>query len=361
MRNKCWLLALGCWLLAVGCLQAQPLPAPMKPGRTPEGVVYFLPKTVLHFHLLLEQQTFTPGEFARYAERYLHRTDIAQEPQSTYSISDITIRQSAVRDTSKCFNVRLKGGKSETAEIHLSDDGILLSVNAKPITADSSCPFAVTQKQKANNKQPTDNDVYRYLPPEILTAGSAAKKAELTAQLIFELQERRQQLITGEAEDLPQDEQQLRYMVSEIDHQHQALMTLFTGSTRHDTTAHMLTLCPEHEMKREVLFRLSQRLGLVDKDDLAGIPYYITIEDPNHTDTLKYTIPDGKKEGGFYVNQPGTIRLTLQREDQPLSTHTLPMAQFGFVTLRGGLLFKRYPTRLQLHPTTGAVEYLHAE
>lgn len=354
MRNHRWLLALGFWLLAISSLQAQPLPAPMKPGRTPEGVVYFLPKTVLHFHLLLEQQTFTPGEFARYAERYLHRTDIAQEPLTTYNISDITIRQSAVRDTSKCFNVRLKSGKSETAEVRLSDDGVLLAVNAEPLKTPAAPTFKPSPKPKAD-------DVHRYLPPEILTAGSTAKKAELTAQLIFELQERRQQLITGEADDLPQDEQQLRYMVSEIDRQYQALMTLFTGSTRRDTTAYMLTLCPDREMKREVLFRLSQRLGLVDKDDLAGTPYYITIEDPNHTDTLKYTLPDGKKEGGFYVNQPGTVRLTLQREDQPLSTHTLPMAQFGFVTLRGGQLFKRYPTRLQLHPTTGAVEYLHAE
>lgn len=354
MRNHRWLLALGFWLLTISGLQAQPLPAPMKPGRTPEGVVYFLPKTVLNFHLLLEQQTFTPGEFARYAERYLHRTDIAQEPLTTYTISDITIRQSAVRDTSKCFNVRLKSGKSETAEVRLSEDGVLLAVNAEPLKTPAAPTFKPSPK-------PEPDDVHRYLPPEILTAGSTAKKAELTAQLIFELQERRQQLITGEADDLPQDEQQLRYMVSEIDRQHQALMTLFTGSTNRDTTAHMLTLCPEREMKREILFRLSQRLGLVDKDDLAGTPYYITIEDPNHTDTLKYTLPDGKKEGGFYVNQPGTVRLTLQREDQPLSTHTLPMAQFGFVTLRGGQLFKRYPTRLQLHPTTGAVEYLHAE
>ena len=37
--------------------------------------------------------------------------------------------------------------------------------------------------------------------------------AEITAQQIQELQERRQQLATGEADEMPQDEQQLRLML----------------------------------------------------------------------------------------------------------------------------------------------------
>ena len=41
------------------------------PGVTAEGVVYFLPKTILKITVTSTEQTYSPGEFAHYAERYL--------------------------------------------------------------------------------------------------------------------------------------------------------------------------------------------------------------------------------------------------------------------------------------------------
>ena len=335
-------------------LSAQPQPVAMQAGRTQEGVLYFLPKTVLHFHLLVEHSTYQPGEYARYAEKYLRRTDIGLEPTTSCRLTDVTMTQTGVRDTSKCYAVRLKGGKNEAAEVHLSDDGLLLSVNTSPTQATPRSTFrSAPRAAKA--------DITQLLPSEVLAAGSTAKKAELTAQFIYELRERRQQLVTGEADDLPQDEQQLRLMLSEIDHQHDLLMTLFTGTTLRDTTEHELTLCPDREVSRQVLFRMSNRLGLVDADDLTGVPYYISITVPDRVEAQKYPLPDAKKEGGFYVNQPAMTEITLQREDQQLTTFRLPLAQFGFVTVRGGQLFKRYPgAQLRLHPATGGVDLLRA-
>ena len=50
---------------------AQPEIAQLEPGQTPDGVVYYLPKTAVRIHLLIEKQTYTPGQFARSAEHYL--------------------------------------------------------------------------------------------------------------------------------------------------------------------------------------------------------------------------------------------------------------------------------------------------
>ena len=333
---------------------AQPEAMPMKLGPTPEGVVYFLPKTSLRFHLLVEKKTFTPGKYAKYAEKYMHLPDVQMEPQTTYNLAGLTISQAGIRDTSKCYSVKLKGGKCETAEVKLSDDGILLAVNAEPLAGKPRPRFQPAP-------QAAEPDIRRYIPSEILSAGSTAKQAELTAQLIYELQERRLQFITGEADDMPQDEQQLRLMIEETDRQRDMLMTLFTGNVRRDTTEYAVSLCPDGEVNRQVVFRLSQQRGLVDADDLSGIPFYMTIEDSNRTNMQKYALPDNKKEGGFYVNVPGYIRLTLYREDSLLSIFHLPMAQFGFVELRGGQLFRRYQTHMRLNPVTGAVDYLHAD
>ena len=39
-----------------------------------QGTSYFLPKTVLKFHLLVEKTTFKPGELAEYANKYMKLT-----------------------------------------------------------------------------------------------------------------------------------------------------------------------------------------------------------------------------------------------------------------------------------------------
>ena len=84
-------------------------------------------------------------------------------------------------------------------------------------------------------------------------------------------------------------------MIDEIDKQREVLMTLFTGTVTRDTVEQTIVVCPEKEVEREVIFRLSKKLGLVDKDDLSGVPYYMTIEDMHRTTFQKYDIPENKK------------------------------------------------------------------
>lgn len=350
--NRNFMLAVFLWLATL--VTAQPQTTPMQAGRTADGIIYFLPKTAIQFNLLVEKKTYTPGEFARYAEKYLRLGGIELQEQVTYSIAGYGLTQIGVRDTSKCYAVKLKGGKCETAEIHLSEDGVLQAINADPIQPKVRKPFVPY-------KQPEPVNPRHYLKAEVLSAGSTAKMAELTVHQILELQERRQQLITGEADDMPKDEKQLQVMLDEIEKQRGILMSMFTGSVRRDTVEQTLVVCPDKEVEKEVIFRLSQKLGVVDKDDLSGVPYYMTIEDMHRTTLQKYDIPDNKKEGGFYLNVPGRIKMSLYRENHFLAAFDLYAAQFGFVELRSGSLFKRYVTHMQLNPTTGSVEKIHAD
>jgi hypothetical protein len=341
-------------LLCSTIAMAQQQASPMKPGRTAEGIIYYLPKTAIEFNLLIEKKTYTPGQFAKYGEKYLRLTNINLEEEVTYSIVNYGLTQIGIIDTTKCYYVKTKGGKCENAEFHLTEDGILQSINAEPETIKPRVPFKPGPK-------PQLPDPKQYLNAEVLSAGSTAKMAELTVEQIIELQERRQALITGEAEDIPQDEQQLQLMIDEIDKQREILLTLFTGTTTRDTLEQMLVVCPEKEVEREVIFRLSKKVGLVDKDDLSGTPYYMSIEDTHRTTFQKYDIDEKKKEGGFYVNVPALIKLTLHRDNHFIGTFPLYAAQFGFVELRSGSLFKRYVTHMTLNPTTGSVDKIHAD
>jgi hypothetical protein len=327
-------------------LSAQPEMTQLQPGQTPDGVVYYLPKTALRIHLLIEKQTYTPGQFARYAERYLHLMDVVQQEQISQRIVNCEVSSFGVRDTSKCYSVRLKG-KAETAEVRLSEQGTLLAVNDEPLAY--SIP-ALSAPLTSHLSPLTSHQ--SLLSSEALAAGSTAKMAEITAQQIQELQERRQQLATGEADEMPQDEQQLRLMLQQIDQKCAQLMTHFTGTVRRDSSEHILTFCPDKDINHQVLFRISRRLGLVDKDDLSGTPYYIDLKNLSPDER---PAPENKKQTGFYVNVPGLAQLTISQDDQTLAQFMVPLAQFGFTELRDGDLFRRYVTRLQLHPATGAV------
>jgi hypothetical protein len=310
--------------------------------------VYYLPKTAIRIHLLIEKRTYTPGEFSHYAKRYLQLDHIQQQQQVQHRVVSCELSTLGVRDTSKCFTLQLKG-KGEAADIRLSSEGILQAVNDTPLPAPDSPYRSMFQTTKASQPavQPKT-----YLSAEALAAGSTAKMAELTALQITELRQRRQLLATGEADEMPQDERQLQRMLNEIDHQCNMLTMLFSGITRRDTIEQAITICPMEETSRQVVFRLSSKTGIVDSDDLSGIPFYLTLKNLHPTSN---PIPDNKKGDGIFVNVPSTIQLSLYQEDQLLATFDIPMAQFGYLQLLDGTPFKRYVTHLTLHPATGAV------
>lgn len=341
-------------LLCCITMRAQPISnSLLQLEKMPEGTVYYLPKTAIHFHLLIEKKTYTPGIFSKYAEKYLLRQNVGQEKDVNHRLIHFQMSQTGVRDTSKCFIVNLKG-KSATSKIYLSEDGVLQAVNDAPISVQQRESFRPAPRKP-------QIDPMKYLSGEARMAGSMARKAEITALQMAELQEHRQLLITGDAEEMPADHAQLQLMLNEIDLQYERLQSLFVGTTTCDTTEHHVVLCPDKEMQREVIFRLSKQQGLVDKDDLSGIPFYLTLEDLHQHTQQEFDFPENKKNEGFYINVPGIARLTLYREDQQLATYNYPLAQFGFTALQGGFLFKHYPTQLVLNPITGAIEKLHAE
>lgn len=308
--------------------------------------IYYLPKTVVRFHLLVERETYQPGDFARYAERYLRLVGVGQQETVSHRVIGCELTTLGVRDTTKCFVARLKG-KGEKADFRLSDDGVLLAVNDEALPAPASHFFAQTKPSPARRKS-----AQSILSADALAAGSTAKMAEITAQQILDLREQRQLLATGEADNMPQDEQQLQLMLRRIDRQHDDLMSLFVGTTTRDTTEQQLLFCPEQEVERQVLFRLSRRLGMVDADDLTGAPYYISVKNLH---PVEQPLLDNKKGEHLCANVPGMGRLTLRQDDVVLATFDVPLAQFGFVELRDGSLFKRDTVHLQLHPATGAV------
>lgn len=349
-------------MAAIGAT-AQTQLAQYKPGATSEGAVYFLPKTAVRISVLTEKTTYTPGDFSRYAQKYLRLSDVAQEPSVSHRVLSITQQAIAVADTTKGYALKFNP-KTAAVNVRLADDGRLLGINtpAEDLAADDAdAPVRFSAALPQSLPDPR-----RYLTEEILAAGSTAKMAELTAREIYDLRENRSLLIKGQADFMPKDGQQLRLMLQQLDEQDRALTSLFAGTTLRDTTEQVIIVTPDTPCDRQLLFRLSQIYGLVDADDLSGTPYYISVEDLKTVPpTDEETARQQKKkqyEAGVYVNIPGRMRVTIFQGIDQLQQAEHPAPQFGNVELLSGALFNnRFTTRLRLNALTGAVETLDAE
>ena len=328
-----------------------------QPGATTDGAVYFLPKTALRFSVLVEKTTYTPGDFAPYALRYMRLKDVSLEPSTQYRV--VSIRQTAIgmADTAKRYAVKFNA-KTVAANVSLSEDGRLLGINCDAKDAPLPASFHSAPKTAPVNPR-------QFMTEEILAAGSTAKMAEFTAREIYDLRENRNLLIKGQADFMPKDGDQLKLMLNHLDTQDHALTSLFQGTIERDTTEHVITIVPDGPLQRQVLFRLSQKLGIVDADDYSGAPFYITIEDLQSVPPVDEEAAKAKKkqyEAGIYVNIPGRMRSIIYQGVDVLHTQEHPAPQFGHVELLSGELFnKHYDTHLWLNPVTGAVDRLEAE
>jgi len=322
-----------------------------------EGTSYYLPRTELQFTFLVEQTVYTPGDFAIYAQRYMKRNDVKMQGETNFRIIDVKMTPVAVPDSTKHFSL-LMDKKYSLYNVARADNGLLLAINAEPMQLQQQPePFKPAPKAKALN--PRD-----FLNEDILTAGSTAKMAELTAQEIYEIRESRNLLQRGKAEFMPQDAAQLRMMLDGMDRQERALLQLFEGTTVRDTTEVTLTFNPQPGSEHELFFRFSRWFGFVDNDDLGGSPYFISLTE-EQIPTSDAAAADDKKlkdDISLYVNIPGRVKVTLLNGNIPMFTNTLYMGQYGIIeNLSGALFGKKITSNLVLNPITGGVERITEE
>ena len=126
--KKNLIIALASWM-SLGAL-AQTQVTEFNPGVSANGVNYALPLTELKMDVSAIKAVYTPGEFAKYADRYLHITGVALEPATTWNVKTLDIYQEGVPDTTKVFTVKLKD-KTVAPMVQLTKSGVLVAVNTE--------------------------------------------------------------------------------------------------------------------------------------------------------------------------------------------------------------------------------------
>lgn len=340
-------------LAAALAAQAQTVVENFVPGSTLEGISYFLPRTAVRITVTAQKTVTRPGDFNKYAERYLRLTGVPQAESTEWELLSVKMEPFGKPDKAKAYSIKVKS-KTVAPLVGLSRDGLLLGINTE-------VEEEVLPPLPQGEKGPEPVNPRSFMTQEILAAGSTAKMAELCAQEIYDLRESRNALIKGEADNTPKDGAQLKLMLEQLDQQTNALQSLFAGTKQTSTEVFSLNYDPTKEAGRDLLFRFSRKLGVVDADDLAGEPVYISVE---RMESLPEAQPDEqtakkkeKLERGVFYNVPARMKLTVTYGQKVMAALETPMGQFGTVEILSNTLFdKKTTTRVTFFQSTGGTK-----
>lgn len=322
------------------------------PGVNAEGVTYFLPRTALRIDVLVEVKKYTPGEYAKYADRYLRTKDVVQEPTQTWSITEMHLDVLGKPDTQKAYTLKLKD-KTIAPMVRLSDNGLLLAINTEPQPSTAFAGYTTGKSGKVLDSR-------QYMTEEILSAGSNAKTAQLCAQEIYSIRESKSLLNKGQADFMPTDGKQMEIMIKNLEEQEAGLSQLFLGHTLTETHAFTFYVDPTADMDKHILFRFSQHLGVVDADDLSGVPVYLNIKD-QHTVPAPTAEENAKKKvvklEGVQYNLPSKAKVEVFTAQQKYVDAEVAFGQFGNVETLSSVLFnKRTETKVVFFDQTGGIK-----
>jgi hypothetical protein len=310
------------------------------------GVTYALPKTEIEVQANICHVVYTPGEFAKYANRYLRISDVPQQAEEYYELKSITAASVGVADKENTYFIKMKD-KSVAPLVELTKDGLIKSINM----VKSSEATKTTEAKVAATKS---IDPRSFLTEEILMSSSSAKMAELVAKEIYNIRESKNALLRGQADNMPKDGEQLRIMIESLNEQEQAMTEMFTGKYERTDKTVNVRINPEDGVKGKVALRFSKKLGVVSASNLAGEPVYISITDLNAVS--KPTEVSKKKPEGVAYNVPGKANVTLTMNNAKVFDRELPVTQFGTVEYLANVLFNKNSTiKVSFDSNTGAL------
>ncbi|NDV59163.1 DUF4831 family protein [Bacteroides sp. 519] len=315
------------------------------------GVLYTLPKTEINIEVTATQVVYTPGQFSRYADRYLRLTNVSANPEEYWELNEVKAVSVGVPDNKESYFIKLKD-KTVAPLVELTEDGLIKSINVPYV---SQKPVMPENRPSVAPKKVNPKD---FLTEEILMANSTAKMAELVAKEIYSIRESRNALLRGQADNTPKDGEQLRLMLESLDQQENAMVEMFSGVRTKEKKTFNIRFTPTHELQNEIVFRFSKKLGILNKENLAGSPIYISLSDLKTVGLPQQQTEDPKKKDikGVAYNVPGKGLVTITLDREKLFEGDLPVTQFGIVEYLAPTLFDKNSTvQVIFNTNTGGI------
>lgn len=320
------------------------------------GITYSLPKTTLVVDAEVTKTTCKAGPYYQYAEKYLGVKDAVTEDKVYYELGKLTLVNKGVPDADNTYIVEFKSG-TVAPYAYLTEDGLLCSINAEYTPEESE--LETIQK---NAKETTKTNDASVLSEELLMAGSTARQAEVAAKQIYRIRESRLNILTGESDNLPPDGAAMKLVIQQLEEQEKALTSLFVGILTKETSHYEVSITPYDDLDKEVLFRFSSRMGIVDADDLGGDPVYMNLKATDRAPALDAKEAEKKEKSlkGIIYNIPGKANIEITMNRKTLYKGEAQITQFGTREGLAPVMFedKKAPVKVYFYPETGAIKQI---
>jgi hypothetical protein len=344
-------------LLNITAISAQTRVEKISPTRAlGNGVIYMLPRTSFIVNAEVTKISVKSGPYYKYAERYLGVKDVPTEDRTYYELGEITLTNKGVPDENNKFMIEFRQ-KTVAPFVYLTEDGLLCAINAEYTSEAEPQQKKIADSHKTVATSPTPA-----LTEELLMAGSVAKQAEVAAKQIYRLRESKTDILTGDADNMPPDGEAMKLVISKLEEQEKALINLFTGTETRETSYFDVSILPDDELEREVLFRFSSKLGILDDDDLAGEPVYMNLKalerapEPVFQEAMKKE----KERKGVIYNVPGKALVEIVRANKKILKRETLVVQFGTQETLAPVILedKKQPVKVVFYPETGSIKQI---
>lgn len=320
------------------------------------GITYSLPKTSLVIDAEVTKVTCKAGPYYKYAEKYLGVKDAITQDKVYYELGKLSLVNKGIPDPDNTYIVEFKGG-TVAPYAYLTEEGLLCSINAEYTPEESE--LETIKKSGQAPAKATDASVFS---EELLIAGTTAKEAEVAAKQIYRIRESRLNILTGDADNLPPDGEAMKLVIQQLEEQEKALTNLFTGVRSKETSHYEVSITPYDDLDKEVLFRFSEQLGIVDADDLGGVPVYMNLKAIDRAPALEPKEAEKKEKSmkGIIYNVPGKASIEISMNRKTLYKGEAQIVQFGTREGLAPVMFedKKAPVKVYFYPETGAIKQI---
>jgi len=340
--------------------------------------LYTLPKTLIRLNIKVEKASYKKGPYHQYANSLLGLNDVITEDKASWSLTDFDFECIAIPDTTQIYLIETDDNLN-SIELKMNSEGFLEAIcpvsneflnSGTGIKKFNNLEVSGIKHQTSINKEINFDEVP--LPKELYTKKSTSEEAAFLANRILSLRDDRAAILVGDGytQNIPEGDA-LKAMLKSIDRIQEKYLSMFIGKTQKEYFDYSFDFIPTEARKKTqiILFRFSEQFGLVDNNDVSGMPMIMQIESLENLKLYEqfkkkqgYLIKlankkgkDEEKEKGLFYRIPEEAFVRLIADDKTLGQKQIQLAQFGSIhSLPVQYLDGSYT--VELYPELGSIK-----
>ncbi len=298
-----------------------------EPADSKEKIVYVLPQTILYVMINFEKETYIPGPYRIFAQKYLGMKSEIDETSFSYRIIGTDVSSTMEPDGSQFYSINVISGSPDLKQfLKLGSEGLIVDPSelysfktySQRQNETRDMPFFTDLSVKRNLRETTDTLYKTMLTDSSFVripvvrkqkeAKTIEQKAEEAANFIIKIRKRRFKLLAGQYDVFPEGEA-LQVSMNELDKLEKEYIELFLGKTIKQQFTRSFVVTPEASAQKQSLTiaRFSEQSGLIDKEKKEGAEVSVEIQPLNKVAALRPAgakYPDATMENNLFYRVP---------------------------------------------------------